>query len=163
MRKRYNEKVENVDFEKLRECLKKHGITQKELSRVCGYYQNYIKNVTLRSHFLNAHVRDVLTYAYKIDPREYIDTQPKEVINPVDAQPKYQKIDLSEYFDTQQKEVANTEDDDMYTITFSFNGKLLKRLALKSIEENITVQDFVFKCIIKGIGDKFLEERENAK
>ena len=132
MRKRDNRIVENVDFEKLRECLKKHGIKQKELSIVCGYYPEYIEKNTLRKHYLTQHVRDVLTYAYKVDP--------------------------SEYFDTQPKEVDNTEDDDMYTLTFSFNGKLLKKMALKSIEENITVQDFVFNCIIKGIGDKILEE-----
>ena len=160
MRKRDNRIVENVDFEKLRECLKKHGIKQKELSIVCGYYPDYIKKNTLRKHYMTQHVRDVLTYAYKVDPSEYIDTQPKEVINPVDAQPKYYKFDPSEYFDTQQKEVANTEDDDMYTLILSFNGKLLKKMALKSIEENITVQDFVFNCIIKGIGDKILEESE---
>lgn len=134
MRKRYNEKVENVDFEKLKKCLKDHGITQKELSIVCGYYPDYIKDVALPRHFLNTHVRDVLTYAYKIDPSEYMDTQPKEIIN--------------------------AEDDDMYTFGFSLNGKLLKRMALKSMEENITVQDFVFKCIIEGIGDKILEEDE---
>ena len=144
MRKRDNRIVENVDFEKLRECLKKHGIKQKELSIVCGYYPDYIKKNTLRKHYMTQHVRDVLTYAYKVDPSEYIDTQPKDVINPVDAQPK---------------EVDNTEDD-MYTLIFSFNGKLLKKMALKSIEENITVQDFVFNCIIKGIGDKILEESE---
>lgn len=144
MRKRDNRIVENVDFEKLRECLKKHGIKQKELSIVCGYYPDYIEKNTLRKHYMTQHVRDVLTYAYKVDPSEYIDTQPKEVINPVDAQ---------------QKEVDNTEDD-MYTLALSFNGKLLKKMALKSIEENITVQDFVFNCIIKGIGDKILEESE---
>lgn len=132
MRKRDNRIVENIDFEKLRECLKKHGITQKELSIVCGYYPEYIEKNTLRKHYLTQHVSDVLTYAYKIDPSEYIDTQPKEVNNIVD--------------------------DDMYTLHFSFNGKLLKRLALKSIEENITVQDFVFNCIIKGIGDKILDD-----
>ena len=47
MRKRDNRIVENVDFEKLRECLKKHGITQKELSIVCGYYPEYIE----KKHF----------------------------------------------------------------------------------------------------------------
>ena len=157
MRKRDNRIVENVDFEKLRECLKKHGITQKELSIVCGYYPEYIEKNTLRKHYMTQHVKDVLTYAYKVDPSEYIDTQPKEVTNPVDAQPKYYKFDPSEYFDTQKKEVANTEDD-VYILTLSLNGKLLKKMALKSIEENITVQDFVFNCIIKGIGDKILEE-----
>lgn len=34
MNKRCNERVKNVNFEKLRKCLKKHGITQKELSIV---------------------------------------------------------------------------------------------------------------------------------
>lgn len=134
MRKRYNEQVENVDFEKLRKCLKDHGITQRELSIVCGYYPDYIKDVALPRHFLNTHVRDVLTYAYKIDPSEYTDTQPKEVIN--------------------------TEDDDIYTLTFSCDGEFLKKLAIKSLEEHITVEDFMVKCILEGIGDKILEESE---
>lgn len=139
MNKRCKEKVENVDFEKLRECLKNHGIKQSELSIVCGYDRSYVGKHVLRDHSLNKHVSNVLTNAYKIDPSEYIDTQLKEVTNTAD-------------------EMVNVEDDDMYTFSFSFNGKLLKRMALKSIEKNITVQDFVFKCIIEGIGDKILEE-----
>lgn len=141
MNKRCNEKVENVDFEKLRECLKNHGIKQSELSIVCGYNRSYVGKHVLRDHSLNKHVSNVLTNAYKIDPSEYMDTQLKEVTNTAD-------------------EMVNVEDDDMYTFGFSFNGKLLKRMALKSIEKNITVQDFVFKCIIEGIGDKILEEDE---
>lgn len=135
MRKRDNRIVENVDFEKLRECLKKHGITQKELSIVCGYYPEYIKKNTLRKHYLTQHVKDVLTYAYKVDPSEYIDTQPKKVIN--------------------------TEDDDIYTLTFSCDGEFLKKLAIKSLEEHITVEDFMVKCILEGIGEKYLEENKN--
>lgn len=145
MRKRCNEKIENVDFEKLRKCLKDHGIKQRELSIVCGYYPNYIEKTVLQRHFLNKHVSDILTYAYKIDPSEYMDTQPKEIINTADILPK---------------EIINAEDDNMYTLTISFNGELLKRLALKSIKENITVEGFVFKCIINGIDDKILEENE---
>lgn len=141
MNKRCNEKVENVDFEKLRECLKNHGIKQSELSIVCGYNRSYVGKHVLRDHSLNKHVSNVLTNAYKIDPSEYMDTQLKEVTNTAD-------------------EMVNVEDDDMYTFGFSFNGKLLKRMALKSIEKNITVQDFVFKCIIEGIGDKIFEEDE---
>ena len=134
MRKRYNEQVENVDFEKLRKCLKEHGITQRELSIVCGYYPGYIEKNALRRNFLNTHVRDVLAYAYKIDPSEYMDTQPKEV--------------------------TDTEDDDIYTLTFSCDGEFLKKLAIKSLEEHITVEDFMVKCIIEGLGDKILEENE---
>lgn len=141
MNKRCNEKVENVDFEKLRECLKNHGIKQSELSIVCGYNRSYVGKHVLRDHSLNKYVSNVLINAYKIDPSEYMDTQLKEVTNTED-------------------EMVNIEDDDMYTFGFSFNGKLLKRMALKSIEKNITVQDFVFKCIIEGIGDKILEEDE---
>lgn len=134
MRKRCNEKIENVDFEKLRECLKDHGIKQRELSIVCGYYPEYIEKNVLQRHFLNKHVSDVLTYAYKIDPSEYMDTQPKEV--------------------------TNAEDDKMYTFTISCNGKFLKKLAIKSMEEHTTIEDFVFKCILKEIGDKILEEKK---
>lgn len=134
MRKRYNEKVENVDFEKLRKCLKDHGIKKTELAIMCGYDQNYIEKNVLKRHFLNTHVRDILTYAYKIDPSEYMDIQPKEIIN--------------------------AEDDDMYTFGFSFNGKLLKKMAIKSMEEHTTIEDFVFKCIIEGLGDKILEEKK---
>lgn len=145
MRKRCNEKVENVDFEKLRKCLKDHGIKQKQLSIVCGYYPDYIENNVLRRHFLNKHVSNVLAYAYKIDPSEYMDTQPKEIINTVDTQPK---------------EVTDVEDDEMYTFTISCNGNFLKKLAIKSMEEHTTIEDFVFKCILKEIGDKILEEKK---
>ena len=141
MNKRCNEKVENVDFEKLRECLKNHGIKHSELSIVCGYNRSYVGKHVLRDHSLNKHVSNVLTNAYKIDPSEYMDTQLKEVTNTAD-------------------EMVNAEDDDRYTFAFSFDGKFLKRLALKSIEENISVQDFVFKCIIEGLGDKILEEKK---
>lgn len=134
MRKRCNEKIENVDFEKLRKCLKDHGIKQKELSIVCGYYPDYIEKNVLQRHFLNKHVSNVLAYAYKIDPSEYMDTQPKEV--------------------------TNAEDDKMYTFTISCNGKFLKKLAIKSMEEHTTIEDFVFKCILKEIGDKILEEKK---
>ena len=134
MKKRCNEKIENVDFEKLRKCLKDHGIKQRELSIVCGYYPEYIEKNVLQRHFLNKHVSDVLTYAYKIDPSEYMDTQPKEV--------------------------TNAEDDKMYTFTISCNGKFLKKLAIKSMEEHTTIEDFVFKCILKEIGNKILEEKK---
>jgi hypothetical protein len=134
MRKRCNEKIENVDFKKLRKCLKDHGIKQRELSIVCGYYPEYIKKNVLQRHFLNKHVSDVLTYAYKIDPSEYMDTQPKEV--------------------------TNAEDDKMYTFTISCNEKFLKKLAIKSMEEHTTIENFMFKCILKEIGDKILEENE---
>lgn len=134
MKKRCNEKIENVDFEKLRKCLKDHGIKQRELSIVCGYYPEYIEKNVLQRHFLNKHVSDVLTYAYKIDPSEYMDTQPKKV--------------------------TNAEDDKMYTFTISCNGKFLKKLAIKSMEEHTTIEDFVFKCILKEIGDKILEEKK---
>lgn len=132
MRKRCNEKIENVNFEKLRKCLKDNGIKQRELSIVCGYYPEYIEKNVLQRHFLNKHVSDVLTYAYKIEPSEYMDIQPKEV--------------------------TNAEDDEMYTFTISCNGKVLKELAIKSMEEHTTIEDFVFKCILKEIGDKILEE-----
>nr|DAR06700.1 MAG TPA: Regulatory protein-modification, helix-turn-helix, transcriptional regulato, DNA [Caudoviricetes sp.] len=134
MRKRCNKKIENVDFEKLRKCLKDHGIKQRELSIVCGYYPEYIEKNVLQRHFLNKHVSDVLTYVYKIEPSEYMDIQPKEV--------------------------TNAEDDEMYTFTISCNGKFLKKLAIKSMEEHTTIEDFVFKCIIEGIGEKILEEDE---
>lgn len=134
MRKICNEKIENVDFEKLRKCLKDHVIKQKELSIVCGYYPGYIEKNVLQRHFLNKHVSDVLTYAYKIDPSEYMDIQPKEV--------------------------TNEEYDKMYTFTISCNGKFLKKMAIKSMEEHTTIEDFVFKCILKEIGDKILEENK---
>lgn len=134
MRKRYNEKVENVDFEKLRKCLKDHGIKKTELAIMCGYDQNYIEKNVLQRHFLNTHVRDILINAYKIDPSEYMDIQPKEV--------------------------TDTEDDDIYTFTISCNGNFLKKMAIKSMEEHTTIEDFMFKCILKEIGDKTLEENE---
>lgn len=51
MRKRYNEKVENVDFEKLRKCLKDHGIKKTELAIMCGYDRNYIEKMFYKGIF----------------------------------------------------------------------------------------------------------------
>lgn len=93
MRRKCNERVENVDFEKLRQCLKNHGIKQRELSIVCGYYPDYIEANTLRKRYLNKHVSNVLTYAYKVDPSEYIVTQPKEVISTKDNEQLALRID----------------------------------------------------------------------
>lgn len=134
MRKRCNEKIENVNFEKLRECLENHGIKQTELSIVCGYNRSYVGKHVLHDRNLNKHVSNVLTNAYKIEPSEYMDIQPKEV--------------------------TDTEDDDKYIVGFSCNGEFLKKLAIKSIEEHITVENFMFKCIVEGIGDKILEEKK---
>ena len=132
MNKRWKERVENVDFEKLRECLKNHGIKQKELSIVCGYYPDYIKKNTLRKHYLNKHVSDVLTYAYKVDPSEYIDTAETTISDN----------------NTMETTASN---DDSYKCTISCNGEFFKKLAFASINKHISIEDFIFDCILEGL------------
>nr|DAV02684.1 MAG TPA: protein-turn-helix DNA binding protein [Caudoviricetes sp.] len=139
---RDNSRIENVDFTKLDKILNKKGIRRAELSRRCGYCSTYVKDIVFRQKKLNWTVANMLERVYGISLDEYCyektetvasnnDTQPKEVINPVDVQPKFYKFDPSEYFDTQPKEVTNPVNDDMYTFTLSVNGKLLKKIGAK--------------------------------
>ena len=140
MQKRYCDRVENVDFEKLRKCLKDHGIKKSELSKACGYYPDYIEKNVLRKHVLNTHVRDVLAYAYKVDPIEYTDIQPKEV--------------------------AKTEGDDMYKkpVTFAFRidpdiADIVRRYAFL---KRMKVKDVMEEIIVKQLGNMELPEREEV-
>ena len=148
--------IENVDFTKLSEIFEKKRIRNAELSKMCGYASGYVGKTVFGEKKLNWTVANMLERVYGISLDEYCyektetvasnnDTQPKEVINPVNVQPK---------------EVFNTEDDDKYIVGFSCGGEFLKKLAIKSMEEHITIEDFMVKCIVEGIGDKILEEKK---
>ena len=76
---------------------------------------------------------------------------------------------LSEYLDG--KKTATTassddtteitaSDDDIYKYWFSFNGEFLKRLAVASMNEHISISDFIFKCLVEGVGDKILDDEK---
>lgn len=54
-------------------------------------------------------------------------------------------------------------DEDMYTYTFSFNGKFLKKLALASINKHMSISDLVNNSLIEGVGDKILDDEEKAE
>lgn len=72
MRKRDNSIVENVDFTRLSEILRKKRIKWSKLSRKCGYDDSgyVIKNVFGRER-LNWTVADTLEKVYGISPGEY--------------------------------------------------------------------------------------------
>lgn len=151
---RDNTRIENVDFTKLNEILNKKGIRRAELSRRCGYYSYYVKDHVFKEKKLNLTVVNILERVYGISLDEYCYEKTKKSTS---------NATTISTEDTQPKEVTDTEDDDKYIVGFSCNGEFLKKLAIKSMEENLTIQNFMFKCIIEGIGDKILEERENEK
>ena len=47
--------------------------------------------------------------------------------------------------------------EDMYTLSFAFNGEFLKKLACASRDRHMSIEDYMYNCIIEGIGDKILD------
>jgi transcriptional regulator with XRE-family HTH domain len=195
---RDNNVIKNVDFDKLNEILKEKGITKAELSRKCGYYDEYISYHTFGEKRLTKTVADTLEKVYGVSPDEYTYKEAEEntsndgqlalrldkdliakfknwaYYNQLPQKYAMEKI-LSEYLDgkkttttasnddTTEETISNDDatettasNDDIYKYTFSFNGEFLQRLALASINEHMSIDDFVHKCLIGGIGDKIL-------
>lgn len=46
---------------------------------------------------------------------------------------------------------ATASDDDTYRFIVSINGEFLKRLAMASLNEHMSIEDFIFDCIWKSI------------
>lgn len=120
---RDNNFIENVDFDRLDEILKEKGITKAELSRRCGYYTEYVSKHVFREKRLTQTVANTLEKVYGVSPDEYT------------------------YKET-EKTISN---DDTYEFTIKLDGELLKELALKSVINHISVEDFVYDCVINGI------------
>ena len=121
--------IENVDFDRLNKILEWEDITRSELSRRCGYYDGYITKHVFGEKRLNQTVANTLEKAYGVSPNEY----------------------------TYKKEEESTSNDDMYGFTIKLNGKLLKELALKSVINHISVEDFVLNCVLNEIGERTKE------
>ena len=115
--------VKNVDFARLNEILEEKGITKAELSRRCGYYTEYVSKHVFREKKLNQTVADMIEKVYGVSPDEYT----------------YKKADTT------------SSNDDTYEFTIKLDGELLKELALKSVINHISVEDFVRACVINGI------------
>lgn len=133
MRKRDNSFIKNVDFTKLNEILREKGIAKAELSRRCGYNSGYVKDTVFREKKLNWTVANMLERVYGISLDEYC----------------YEKTETTiSDNDTTETTASN---DDIYKYTMSFNGEFLKKLALASMNEHLSIEDFIFDCILKGI------------
>ena len=124
----------NVDFDKLNKILHEKGISRAELSRESGHCKSYVKDNVFARKRLSGSVADVLQKKYGVSPDEY---------------KKQRQLD-----DTTETAVSN---DRIYKYTFSFNGEFLERLALASLKEHMSIDAFVEKCLVEGIGDKIID------
>lgn len=132
MRKRDDSIVENVDFTRLSEILRKKRIKRSELSRKCGYDDSgYVRKNVFGRERLNWTVADTLEKVYGISPDEYC----------------YAEKNAS------NNDAAKTtaSDDDIYKFIVSINGEFLKRLAMASLNEHMSIEDFIFDCIWKSV------------
>lgn len=131
MRKRDNSYIKNVDFTKLNEMLREKGIAKTELSRRCGYNSGYVKDIVFREKKLNWTVANMLERVYGISLDEYCYEQTEK--------------------NTSNNDTAKTtaSNDDTYKFMISLNGEFLKKLALASMNEHRSIEDFIYDCILK--------------
>lgn len=131
MRKRDNSFIKNVDFTKLNEILREKGIAKAELSRRCGYGSGYVKDTVFREKKLNLTVANMLERVYGISLDEYC----------------YEQTEKS----TSNNDTAKTtaSNDDTYKFMILLDGEFLKKLALASINEHRSIEDFIYDCILK--------------
>ena len=121
----------NVDFDKLNKILNEKGISRAELSRASGHCKSYVKDNVFARKRLSETVADVLQKKYGVHPDEYKKTGATAS--------------------------ATDSNDRIYKCTVSFNGEFLERLALASLKEHMSIDDFVEKCLVEGIGDKIID------
>ena len=132
MRKRDNSIVENVDFTRLSEILRKKHIKWSKLSRKCGYDDSgYVRKNVFGRERLNWTVADTLEKVYGISPDEYCYAEKNASNN-----------------DTSK---TTASDDDTYKFIVSINGEFLKMLAMASLNEHKSIEDFIFDCIWKSV------------
>ena len=134
MRKRDNSFIKNVDFTKLDEILREKHIKRAELSRRCGYDDSeYVRKNVFGKKKLNWTVVNTLERVYGISPNEYCYVQKEKSIRNNDTME------------------ATASNDDSYKFIFSCNDEFLKKLALASINEHMSIEDFIFDCIWKSV------------
>ena len=127
----------NVDFDKLNKILHEKGISRAELSRESGHCKSYVKDNVFARKRLSETVADVLQKKYGVHPDEYKKTGATA-----------SNDDITE---------TTASNDRIYKYTFSFNGEFLERLALASLKEHMSIDAFVEKCLVEGIGDKIID------
>lgn len=127
----------NVDFDKLNKILHEKGISKAELSRESGHCKSYVKDNVFARKRLSETVADVLQKKYGVHPDEYKKTGATAS--------------------------ATDSNDRIYKCTFLFNGEFLERLALASLKEHMSIDDFVEKCLVEGIGDKIIDADDRTK
>ncbi len=138
--------IENVDFTRLNEIIKEKGIKQTEISRRCGYYSGYFKDHVLREKKLNWTVANMLERVYGISQEEYCyEKTATTASNDDTAETTISNNDTTE---------TTASNDDTYKCTISCNGEFFKKLALASINKHISIEDFIFDCILKGLRDE---------
>ena len=125
--------VKNVDFSRLNEILEEKGVTKAELSRKCGYCTEYVSKHVFRKKRLTQTVANTLEKVYGVSPDEYTYKETKKSTSNDDATE------------------TTASNDDTYEFTIKLDGELLKELALKSVINHISVEDFVRDCVINGI------------
>ena len=125
--------IENVDFDRLNEILEEKGIPKTELSRKCGYCDQYVTKHVFRENRLTKTVANTLEKVYGVSPDEYTYKETEKTISNDDATE------------------TTASNDDTYEFTIKLDGELLKELALKSVINHISVEDFVRACVINGI------------
>lgn len=130
---RDNSSVKNVDFTRLNKILNEKGIRRAELSRRCGYYPYYVKDHVFKEKKLNWTVANMLEKVYGISPDEYC----------------YEKTETTA--SSNDTTETTDSDDDIYKCVFLCNGDFFKKVALASIKEHMSIEDFVFDCIWKSI------------
>lgn len=133
MKKRDNSIIKNVDFTKLNKILNEKGIRRAELSRRCGYYSYYVKDHVFKEKKLNWTVANTLEKVYGISPNEYCYVQTEKNTS---------NNDITK---------ATASNDESYKFIFSCNDEFLKKLALASINEHMSIEDFIFDCIWKSV------------
>lgn len=131
MRKRDNSFIKNVDFTKLNELLREKGIAKAELSRKCGYDSDYVSQRVFREKNLNWTVANMLERVYGISLDEYC----------------YEQTETTPSNNDTAKTTASN--DDTYKFMISVDGEFLKKMALASMNEHLSIEDFIYDCILK--------------
>lgn len=125
---RCNYFIVDVNFKKLDEAIKKKGISKADISRKCGYRDDYITRHVFREKKLNTEVASILKNVYGISPEEYVDEESHDNMTNVEI-------------------IERPNEDDIYTLGFSCNGEFLKRLACASMNKHMSIEDFIYKCL----------------
>ena len=137
--------IENVDFDRLNEILEGKGITKSELSRRCGYYDEYVAKHVFREKRLNQTVANTLEKVYGVSSDEYTYKETEESTS--NDKEEYGFYDA---FLTALKFASFTDNElkeRKYTLHVQVDGLQLKKMILEAVENE---NNFLIDCILKG-------------